>query len=214
MPLIPAGLPSSLLERRPDVLQAEQNLVAANANVGAARALYFPDISRTGLLGAVSTSLAKLFTGPAEAWAIGASLTGPIFTFGAVKGQNDSADALRQQAQLGYRQTILNALRETNDALTGASSKTDEVAEQRKRVAALRESARLSRLRFDNGVSSYVEVLVAENELFAAELAAVRVKADRQAQVINVYRAMGGGWVTGAMAQVPVASGDTGASSQ
>lgn len=194
-PQIPSDLPSTLLSRRPDILQAEQNLVAANANVGATKALYFPNISITGLLGSVSTAFSELFTEPASALFIGASVTGPVFTFGGIKGQVKSAEAQKQQAQLVYQLTILNAFRETNDALTGAQKKASEVAEQQKRVDALREFARLSNLRFEKGVTGYLDVLVAENELFSAELAAVRLRADRYTQVINVYRAMGGGWV-------------------
>jgi len=200
-PLVPADLPTALLLRRPDILQAEQNLVAANANVGATKALYFPDISITGLLGSVSTAFSKLLTSPAETWQAAASITGPIFTFGGIKGQVASAEAAREQAVLGYQQTVLNAFRETNDALTGTEKKTREAEEQRKRVEALQELARLSRIRFDRGVTGYLDVLVAENELFAAELAGVRVLAERNTQAINVYRAMGGGWdVAGEMA--------------
>ncbi|MGL4541971.1 MAG: TolC family protein, partial [Polymorphobacter sp.] len=121
----------------------------------------------------------------------------------AVKGQNLAADAANRQALLVYQQTILNAFRETDDALTGSVKKADEVVQQQARVDALREFARLSSLRFDNGVTSYIDVLVAENELFAAELAAVRLRADRYTQVINVYRAMGGGWVDLSMAKTP-----------
>ena len=195
VPQIPANLPSTLLERRPDVLQAEQNLVAANANVGAARALYYPNISLTGILGTVTTDFSRLFSSDATAWSLGASITGPIFTAGAIRGQNLAADAVREQALFGYRLTILNAFRETNDALIGTVTKANEVTEQQGRVDALSEFARLASLRFDNGMTSYIDVLIAENELFLAELAATRLKAERQAQVINVYRAMGGGWV-------------------
>lgn len=194
-PQIPAELPSTLLSRRPDILQAEQNLVAANANVGATKALYFPDISITGLLGSVSTAFSELFTNPASALFVGASVSGPIFTFGGIKGQVKSAEAQKQQALLVYQLTVLNAFRETNDALTGSFKKANEVAEQQKRVDALREFARLSKLRFEKGMTGYLDVLVAENELFSAELAAVRLRADKNTQVINVYRAMGGGWV-------------------
>jgi outer membrane protein, multidrug efflux system len=194
-PQIPSGLPSSLLTRRPDIQQAEQNLVAANANVGATKALYFPNISLTGLLGSVSTAFSDLFTDPASTAFLGASITGPLFTFGGIKGQVKSAEAQKQQALLVYRLTILNAFRETDDALTGSFKKASEVAEQQKRVDALREFARLSKLRFEKGMTGYLDVLVAENELFSAELAAVRLRADRNTQVINVYRAMGGGWV-------------------
>ena len=204
-PLIPADLPSALLQRRPDILQAEQSLVAANANVGAARALYYPDISITGALGTVSTAMSDLLTNPANAMLIGASVTGPIFTAGGVSGQVAAAEAQSRQAELAYRQTVLNAFRETNDALTGSQKKVREYEMQKKRVDALREFARLSSLRFDKGVAGYLDVLVAENELFAADLATVRLQADRYAQVVNVYQAMGGGWVdiAGSIAPLP-----------
>ncbi len=194
-PAIPAGLPSELLRRRPDILQAEQNLIAANANVGATRALYYPSISLTGLFGSVSTETGSFLTGPAAAWSAGANLAGPIFTAGAIRGQVRSAEALYDQALLGYQQTILNAFRETNNALVGSQLRIDEVNLQMERVEALREFARLSQLKFDKGVAGYLEVLIAENERFAAELASVRLLADRYAQVVNVYQAMGGGWV-------------------
>ena len=195
VPLIPEGLPSTLLARRPDILQAEQNLIAANANVGATRALYYPTISLTGLLGSISTSAGNFLSGPASAWSVGAGLTGPIFTAGAIEGQVQSAEAQKLQAQLAYQRTILNAFRETNDALVGAQKTVEGAALQRERVDALREFARLSRLKFENGMVGYLEVLVADNELFAAELALVRSDADRYTQVVNVYQAMGGGWV-------------------
>ncbi len=202
-PRIPADLPSALLQRRPDILQAEQNLVATNANIGATRALYYPNISLTGLLGTVSTVFSSLLTDPASAGLLAAGVTGPIFTFGGIEGQVSSAEAQNRQALLVYQQTILGAFRETNDALTGSQKKIIEVAFQDERVQALREFARLSTLRFDKGVSGYLEVLVAENELFAAELAAVRLLADRYIQLINVYQAMGGGWVDIAVSIAP-----------
>jgi multidrug efflux system outer membrane protein len=194
-PLIPADLPVALLQRRPDILQAEQNLVAANANVGATRALYYPSVSITGALGSISSEFSKLLTGPASTGFIAASVSGPLFTAGGIEGQVYSAEAQKRQALLLYQQTILNAFRETNDALTGAQKKTAEVALQQQRVAALRELAQLSRLRFDKGVAGYLDVLVAENELFAAELATVGLLANNYSQFINVYQAMGGGWV-------------------
>jgi multidrug efflux system outer membrane protein len=194
-PAIPAGLPSELLERRPDVLQAEQNLVTANASIGVAKSLYFPSISITGLFGSLSTAAGDFLTGPARTWSVGAGLAGPIFTFGGIGGQVQTAEAGQQEAMLFYRQTILNAFRETNDALVGSQKKREEAEAQARRVRALRDYARLSRLRFDNGVVSYIEVLFAENELFAAELTAVSTQAERYTQLINVYKAMGGGWV-------------------
>jgi multidrug efflux system outer membrane protein len=195
-PLIPADLPSALLQRRPDILQAEQNLVAANANIGATRALYYPNISLTGLLGSSSTETGAFLTGPASLWRVAAGLFGPIFTFGAIKGQVRTAEAQTRQAVLVYQQTIFNAFRETNDALTGSQKKMVEAEMQNERVLALSELSRLSRLRFDRGVTPYLDVLVAENELFAAELALVRVRAERYTQVVSVYQAMGGDWVT------------------
>ena len=202
-PLIPADLPSTVLLRRPDILQAEQNLVAANANIGAAKALYFPTISLTGLLGSVSTAFGNFLTGPATTWGLVAGLTGPIFTAGGIEGQVRSAEGGERAALAFYQQTILGALRDTNDALVGSQQKIDELAMQTLRVQALREFARLSRLRFDKGIASYLDVLVAENELFAAEIANVRVLSERYAQVIAVYQAMGGGWVDLANERTP-----------
>ncbi len=194
-PGIPGDLPSTLLERRPDILQAEQILVATNADIGAAKALYFPTLSLTGLLGSVSTAFGDFLTGPAGAWTLAAGLAGPIFTFGQIGGQVDTAEASQRAALANYQQVIFNAFRETNDALVGTVKKREEAGAQTKRVTALREYARLSRLRFDNGYAGYIEVLYAENELFSAELAAVRSQADSYTQVVNVYRAVGGGWV-------------------
>ncbi len=202
-PLIPADLPSTLLQRRPDIMQAEQNLVAANANIGATRALYYPNLSLTGALGSVSTSMGDFLSGPANTWSLSAGLAGPIFTFGGIAGQVRTAEGREQEALFFYQRTILNAFRETNDALTGSQKKIEEVALQKERVDALREFARLSRLRFDKGVAGYLEVLVAENELFAADLASVGLLAARYTQVINVYQAMGGGWVEIAAASAP-----------
>ena len=211
-PGIPADLPSTLLERRPDILQAEQNLVAANANIGAAKALYFPTLSLTGLLGSVSTAFGDVLTGPATAWTVAAGLAGPIFTFGAIEGQVQTAEGGQREVLAFYQQTVINAFRETNDALVGTVKKREESDAQARRVAALREYARLSRLRFDNGYAGYLEVLYAENELFSSELTAVRSQAERYTQVVNVFQAVGGGWVDEAAKLAPkpqgVAAGD------
>jgi multidrug efflux system outer membrane protein len=194
-PAVPAGLPSSLLERRPDILQAEQNLVAANASIGVARSLYYPTLSLTGVLGAASTALGDFLSSAALAWSVGAGLAGPLFTFGAIEGQVQSAEAAQREAVAFYQQTILLAFRETNDALVGSVKKRAEADAQARRVAALRDYARLSRLRFDNGYAGFLEVLYAENELFAAELNAVRAQAESYTQIVNVYQAVGGGWL-------------------
>jgi multidrug efflux system outer membrane protein len=194
-PALPDDLPSSLLERRPDILQAEFNLVAANASIGVARSQYYPTLSLTGALGSVSTALGDFLSSASVAWSIGAGLAGPVFTFGAIEGQVQSAEAAQRAAVAAYQQTILGAFREANDALVGSIKKREESEAQARRVAALRDYARLSRLRFDNGYAGYLEVLYAENELFSGELTAVRSMADRYTQVVNVYQAVGGGWV-------------------
>jgi multidrug efflux system outer membrane protein len=202
-PRLPAALPSSLLERRPDILQAEQNLVAANANVGVAQSLYYPQLSLTGALGSASAALGDFLSSASLTWGIAAALTGPIFTFGAIEGQVAGAEAAQREAVANYQQVILNAFRETNDALTGTVKKRDESAAQTRRVTALREYARLSKLRWDNGYADYLEVLYAQNELFSAELAAVRSQADALTQFVAVYVALGGGWVDLAAQQSP-----------
>jgi multidrug efflux system outer membrane protein len=206
-PLVPGDLPATVLQRRPDILAAEQNLVAANASIGAARALYYPNLSLNAALATTATTTGALFSGPAAAGLIAAGLTGPILTFGAIEGQVASAEAAQRQALAAYEQVVLNALRETNDALSGSQKREREFAEQRERVQALREFARLSRLRFDRGVIGYLEVLVAENELFAAEIASVSLQSARYAQLVNVYQAMGGGWVDIAAASAPKPQG-------
>ncbi|HMA90522.1 MAG TPA: efflux transporter outer membrane subunit [Burkholderiales bacterium] len=211
-PGIPGGLPSDLLERRPDILQAEQNLVAANAQIGAAKALYFPSISLTGLLGTASVALGDFLTAPAAVAQAAAGVSGPVFTFGAIEGQVQSAEAGERAALAFYRQTVRIAFAEANDALVGSEKSREESAAQTERVASLREYARLSRLRFDNGYASYLEVLYAENELFSAELTSVASRADHYTQLVNVYKAVGGGWLDEAdkLAPKPLAAGKSG----
>ena len=137
-------------------------------------------------------------------------LAGPIFTFGAIEGQVQTAEAFQREALANYQQVVLNAFRETNDALVGSLKKREESEAQSKRVASLREYARLSRLKFDNGYAGYLEVLYADNELFSAELAAVRSQAEHYTELVNVYKAMGGGWVDQAerLAAAPAVSAD------
>ena len=147
------------------------------------------------MAGSQHTALEDFLTSPATTASIAAGLAGPIFTFGGVSGQVDTAEAGQRAALAAYQQVILNALRETNDVLIGSVKKREEAEAQARRVAALRDYARLSRLRFDNGYAGYLEVLYAENELFGAELTAVRTRAERYAQVVSVFQAMGGGWL-------------------
>ena len=194
-PAIPPGLPASLLERRPDVLQAEQNLRATNATIGVAKSLYFPTISLTGLLGLSSTSLDNFAKSSSATGSLAASLVGPIFTFGAIEGQVASAEAAQREALAFYQSVVLNAFRDTNDALVGVQKLREESDALTRRALTLRTYARLSRAKYEGGATSYIEVLYAENELFAAELNAVATLAQRHAELINLYKALGGGWV-------------------
>jgi multidrug efflux system outer membrane protein len=194
-PVVPAGLPSDLLERRPDLLQAEQNLVAANALIGAARALYFPSISLTGLFGSASGEFSNLFKGPARIWAYAGSLTVPIFTAGNISGQVKQAEAQQQQALIQYQQAIQVAFQEVDDALVGLQNTREQLTVQGRQVEALRTYARLARLRFEGGYTSYIEVLDAERSLFNAQLSYTQTSGAVFSSVIALYKAMGGGWV-------------------
>jgi len=194
VPLPPRGIPSEVLQRRPDILQAEQVLIAANARIGAARAAYYPSISLTGLLGVSSTELSSLFSGPGRLYNYQASLTAPIFTAGSIAGQVRAAEAREQQALLLYRQAIQNAFREVEDGLVRQARARDQLAAQKRQVEALRSYASLARLRFDNGYSSYLEVLDAERSLFTAELAFSQAEGELHQYLIALYKAMGGGW--------------------
>jgi multidrug efflux system outer membrane protein len=195
MPSVPAGLPSQVLERRPDIRQAEQQLIAANAQIGAAKALYFPTISLTGALGVVSVELAKLFNGPSGAWNYQGSIAGPIFTGGAVRGQVRQAEAARKAAELGYAAAIQSAFADIDNALVARTKLADQLAAEQRLVAASREYGRLARLQFDGGVAPYFTVLQAEQQLFPAELNEVQLRASLFAATVNIYKAMGGGWV-------------------
>lgn len=196
MPPIPAGLPSQLLERRPDILQAEQNLIAANAQIGAARALYFPSISLTGFYGAASTELSDLFRGPSNTWQYAGSLVGPIFTAGAIRGQVRQAKAAQQAALLSYEQTIQNAFADMENSLISRTKLAEQSVAERKRVIAYAEYARLARIQYDGGYTPYLTVLYAEQQLFPAQLSEVQTRASTFIALINIYKAMGGGWVT------------------
>ncbi|MCU0868004.1 MAG: efflux transporter outer membrane subunit [Burkholderiales bacterium] len=194
-PPIPAALPSALLERRPDILAAEERLRAAGAAIGAARALYFPTLSLTGALGVASTALGDVTSRGSDTASLAAGLAGPIFTSGRIEGQVAAAEAARTEAQAFYEAVVLGALRETEDALVGVRTRTLEQASLERRVQALRRYAQLSTARFEGGVTSWLEVLYAENELFGADLAAVSGRAQRLAESVNVWKALGGGWI-------------------
>lgn len=195
LPVVPSGLPSDLLASRPDIRQAEQELIAANAQIGVARAQYFPSISLTGMFGWESTNLSRLFSGPANSWSFAAPLVQPVFTGGAIAGQVRAAEAFREETLLQYRKVIQNAFRDVEDALIDQRHTREQLAAQARQLEALRTYARTARLRYDNGYTSYIEVLDAEQSLFSAELSYAQTKGGLFQALINLYRAMGGGWV-------------------
>ena len=206
-PPVPAGVPSELLERRPDIVQAEQQLIAANAQIGAAKALYFPTISLTGALGTSSTDLGNLFNGPTRVWNYVGGLTGPIFQGGAIAGQVASAEAAQRAALSGYERAVQNAFADVDQALAARSDVAEQVAAQERLVRALGEYSELSRLLFDGGYAPYSTVLQAEQQLFPEELNLAAARGQALASAIAIYRAMGGGWVDRAAQSAPAAGG-------
>jgi outer membrane protein, multidrug efflux system len=200
-PAIPAGLPSSLLERRPDIMQAEQTLIAANASIGAARAQYYPDISLTGLFGAASTALTGLWTGPARVWSFAGAITQPIFEGGAIWGSVHEAEAVRQEALLGYQQTIQQAFADVENALVGITQTREQLQATTREVAALSDYESLSRDLFEGGYTSYLDVLDAERNLFTAQLQQSALQDQELAQIVALYKALGYGWTPAADAK-------------
>jgi len=193
-PEVPAGLPSALLERRPDIRQAEQTLVSANARIGVAKAEYFPKITLTGVLGVESVSLSDLFTGGSRFWSIGPAMTVPLFTAGRIKNTVKGFEARQQQAALQYLQTIQQAFREVEDALVSHRKVRDIRAERERRVTANRRALSMVTLRYDRGLSTQLEVLDIQRELFSAELEFASATRDQLTAVVQLYRALGGGW--------------------
>lgn len=194
-PPLPEVLPLSLLERRPDLRQAEQELIAANAGIGAAKALYFPTISLSGLLGRQSDALSELFNSGGGFWSMGANLAGPLVTFGNVRGQLDQAEALALQGRLRYELAVKNAFKEVEDGLVATLRSREQLDSQQRQIHALDQYARLARLKFDNGNSSYLQVLDAERTLFSARLSQAQTAAALLVAHINVYKALAGSWV-------------------
>jgi multidrug efflux system outer membrane protein len=195
MPAVPSGIPAQVLERRPDILQAEQQLASANAQIGAARALYFPTISLTGTYGSASGELSDLFKGPARVWSYGGSITGPIFTGGAIYGQNVQARAAQEAALLSYQSAVQSAFRDVETSLIASRKLVEQVAAQERLVKANREYSRLSHLQYDGGYVPYSTVLQAEQQLFPSELNLVQTRASLFSSLVSIYQAMGGGWV-------------------
>jgi len=193
-PAIPAGLPSELLDRRPDIREAEQTLAAATANIGEAKALLFPQISLTGAYGYTSTELDTLFDGPSKAWNILGNLVQPIFNYGKNKRRVEVTESRQRQQLYDYERTILNAFRETEDALV-TYRKTGEMSQaQAGRVAAERKVLELAELRYRGGVAAYLEVLDAQRSLFGAEMDEAQTVGTHLVSLVQLYKALGGGW--------------------
>jgi len=193
-PEVPPGLPSELLQRRPDVVAAEEQLMRETALVGVAEALRYPSISLTGSLGAVSNELADLDTGDASTWNIGADIFAPIFNSGQLKAQAEAQRARTEQALLNYEAVLQQAFREVEDALVSVRTLREEHAARQRQVVAARNAARLSRARYDGGVVDYLEVLDSERSLFASELDESATLQQSLNAVVQLYKALGGGW--------------------
>lgn len=193
-PEVPPGLTSALLERRPDIRQAEQQLVAANAQIGVARAAYFPQISLSGTGGFQSAALTGLFSGPAGTWNFGASLAQPIFTAGKLRSNVRFAEAQQQTAVLFYQQTIQGAFRSVSDALVAYRKSREFRAQEELLFQSAQDAARLSHMRYTGGVTGYLEVLTNETNAFSAELGLVQAQLNELLALVQLYEALGGGW--------------------
>jgi multidrug efflux system outer membrane protein len=192
-PQIPAGLPATLLERRPDLREAEQNLIAANANVGVAKANFFPTLSLTALFGGVSPQLSEL-TLSGKAWSVAGDLTGPLFTAGRLKNEYRATFAQRDQAQISFEKLVTQAFGEVSTSLSAHEKLAKAYQEQGTCVDAYRESVRLSMTRYDSGLSNYLEVVDAQIQLYPAESASISYDLGSKLALVDLYRALGGGW--------------------
>jgi outer membrane protein, multidrug efflux system len=193
-PAIPAGLPSSLLERRPDIRQAEAQLIAANAQIGVAKAAYFPQINLTASGGYQSSALTSLFTGPAGLWSFGGSLVQPIFTGGRIRSNVKFTEARQQEAALVYQQTIQQAFRGVSDALVEYRKDREFREQQEQLTFSAQDAARLSETRYRGGATSYLEVLTNETNYFDAELGLAQAQLNELLGLVRIYRNLGGGW--------------------
>ncbi len=191
---VPPGLPSSLLERRPDIRQAEQQLIAANALIGVAKAAYFPQISLTSLAGTMSKDFNNLFSGPSWTWSFLPQITGPIFTAGKVRSGVRASESVRRQALINYEKTVQTAFREVADALVGYQRQQEYVAELQKLTDILSDQSRQAGLRYSGGVTSYLEVLDSERQFFDAQINLAQAHLGELAAMAQLYRALGGGW--------------------
>ncbi len=201
LPGVPEGLPSTLLERRPDVRQAEEQLRAANARVGVAKAYYYPSISLTGLFGVASGVLENLFKGESQVWRVTGQVLQPIFHWGEISGQVDAAQAIQKQALYGYVNTVHSAFSDAENVLSNRSRTERQRDAELNQVKALRRYERLARMRYTEGVTSYLEVLDAERTLFDTELSYSQTQARLSKSVVGIYRALAGGWLDWASAK-------------
>jgi multidrug efflux system outer membrane protein len=193
-PEVPAGLPSLLLERRPDIREAEQQLVAFNAQIGVAKADYFPSIVLTGTGGYQSSALTSLFSGPAGLWSFGGSLTQPVFEGGRIRNRVRFAQARRDEATLVYRQTIQQAFRDVSDSLIAYQKSQEFRAQQEQVTKAAVDATRLSNMRYKGGATSYLEVLDSDTRQFAAQITLAQAHLNELQSMVRIYRALGGGW--------------------
>jgi multidrug efflux system outer membrane protein len=191
---VPPGLPALLLERRPDLRAAEQQLVAANADIGQAKAAFFPQVTLTGFAGFQSVALSDLFTGAAKTWQFGPAVTLPLFTGGRLRGNLKLARARFEESLASYQQTVQNAFREVSDGLIAYQRTREFRARQEERTQANRDATDLANVRYEGGVTSYLEVLYNEQELFTAELSLALARRNELLSVIQLYRSLGGGW--------------------
>jgi len=191
---VPAGLPSALIENRPDVRAAEEELVAANADIGQAKAAFFPQVTLTGAFGHQSTALSDLFTGPSRAWQFGPAVTLPLFTGGRLRSEYKSAKARFDESLANYQSTVQEAFREVSDALIEYQRSQEYYARQQELTQANRDAANLANVRYEGGVTSYLEVLYNEQQLFTAEFGLAQARLAEHLSVVQLYRALGGGW--------------------
>jgi multidrug efflux system outer membrane protein len=193
-PDVPVGLPSALLDRRPDIRAAEQSLIAANADIGVAKAAYFPQISLSGLLGGQSTQLTSLFSGPHSVWSFVPQVTQPIFTAGRLRSGVRLAEAQQQGALIQYEKTIETAFTEVSNALIARQRQRESRIEQQALVTALRDRTRLAYVRYEGGVDTLLNALDADRDLFQAELTLSQIRLNELLSVVQLYKALGGGW--------------------
>jgi outer membrane protein, multidrug efflux system len=193
-PDVPAGLPSALLDRRPDIRAAEQNLIVANAEIGVAKAAYFPQISLTGFLGGQGTQLSSLFSGPSAVWNFTPQVTQPIFTAGRLKANVQLSEALRESALVQYEKTIQTAFTEVSNALIAHQRIRESRAQQELLVAALQDRTQLAYVRYRGGVDTLLNALDSDRDLFQAELTLSQIRLSELDSVVQLYKALGGGW--------------------